>query len=110
MATDRALVEATLQGEVEAFGQLLLKYQSPLLTTAEGYFNCAPEVTKAIRWQQGTQSYPYAQFAKEYHRPELVRKALAEEGISGKSTLKWRLSQSLGETTEPSPAGTAGVR
>ncbi len=34
MATDRVLVEATLQGDVEAFGQLVRRYQSSLLTSA----------------------------------------------------------------------------
>ena len=51
-----------------------------LITTPPGYFDCAPGVTQGIRWQQGAQSYPCAKFEKQYHQPELVRKALEMGG------------------------------
>ena len=50
-----------------------------LITTAHGYFECSPELTKMICWQQGTQVYSYQQFEKQYYRPELVEKALQGE-------------------------------
>jgi len=49
-----------------------------LTITAKGYFNCSPDMASSIGWARGGQTYPYKQFAHEYHRPELVRKALAE--------------------------------
>ncbi len=49
-----------------------------LIATPDGYFDCSPEITKAISWRQGGKVYPYAQFEKQYHRPDLVGKALAE--------------------------------
>ncbi len=51
-----------------------------LITTPAGYFDCAPGVTKGIRWQQGERSYPYEKFEKQYHRQDLVRKALVIGG------------------------------
>jgi len=49
-----------------------------LITTPTGYFDCTPEVLKAICWKQGEQHYPCAEFEQEYHQPDLVRKALQE--------------------------------
>jgi len=47
-----------------------------LITTPDGYFDCSPEMTKVIRWIDRGENYPYEKFAPQYHRPEMVRKAL----------------------------------
>lgn len=57
---------------------MLFKQGGWLITTPKGYFDCSREVATAIVWRQSGQYYPYAQFAEQFHRPNLVRKALAE--------------------------------
>ncbi len=50
-----------------------------LIVTPQGYFDGSPEIAKVILWKQNGKVYPYDRFEKEYHRPDLVRKALQDE-------------------------------
>jgi WD40 repeat protein len=45
--------------------------------TSEGYYNGSAGAAKYIRWRVGDRLYAAAQFEKQFHRPDLVRKALS---------------------------------
>ncbi len=44
--------------------------------TPDGYYDGSPGAAKFIRWRVGDQLYPAAKFETQFHRPDLVRKAL----------------------------------
>jgi len=48
-----------------------------LLTTADGHYDCSPDLTTDLAWTFDGVLYPYQQYEKQYHRPDMVRKALA---------------------------------
>jgi hypothetical protein len=48
-----------------------------LITTPDGYYDCSPDLVKDLVWKFNGTISPYQQYEKQYHRPELVRKALA---------------------------------
>jgi len=47
-----------------------------LITTPDGYYDCSPDLTKDLRWKFNGELYPYEHYEKQYHRPDMVRKAL----------------------------------
>jgi WD40 repeat protein len=44
--------------------------------TPTGYYNASPGAEKFIRWRVGDQLFPVAKYSKQFHRPNLVQKAL----------------------------------
>jgi len=48
-----------------------------LITTADGYYDCSPDLTKDLAWKFNGVMSPYQQYEKQYHHPDLVQKALA---------------------------------
>jgi WD40 repeat protein len=53
-----------------------------LASTPEGYYDCSLGADNLVAWQLGDCIYPFDQFAEKFHRPDLVRKALAGKDIS----------------------------
>jgi len=53
-----------------------------LVTTPGGYYDCSLEAASFVVWRLGEHLYPFDQFEAKFHRPDLVRKALAGEDIS----------------------------
>ncbi len=47
-----------------------------LAVSSQGYFDCSIPASKAFCWQYQGELYPYEKFAEQYHRPDLLRKAL----------------------------------
>ena len=45
--------------------------------TPEGYYDGSPGVERFLRWRVGDASLPADRYAATYHRPDLLRKALA---------------------------------
>jgi WD40 repeat protein len=45
-----------------------------LAYTPEGYYDCSPGAEKYVMWRLGKELFPAEKFAKEYHRPDLVKK------------------------------------
>jgi len=50
-----------------------------LVTTADGYYDCTPDLAKNLAWKFNGAMYPYQQYEKQYHRPDLMRQALARQ-------------------------------
>lgn len=53
-----------------------------LSTTPEGYYDSSVEASQFVVWRLGNRLYPFDQFSEKFHRPDLVRRALAGEDIS----------------------------
>ena len=51
-----------------------------LAITPEGYYACSPGVEQVLCWEQDGQRYPLAKYAKQYHRPDIIRQALQRLG------------------------------
>ncbi len=51
-----------------------------LAVSSQGYFDGSPSADKAFCWQYQGEFYPYEKFAEQYHRPELLREAMANPG------------------------------
>ena len=58
-----------------------------LVTTPSGYYACSLEAAPRVVWRIGDQIFPFDQFSERFHRPDLVRKALAGEDISNAKPL-----------------------
>jgi len=55
--------------------------------TPHGYVDCSPGAGLLLGWRIGESVHPFRQFAARYHRPDLVRRALAGEDLSAEQTL-----------------------
>lgn len=58
-----------------------------LSATPEGYYVSSPDGDALAGWRFGTAIYPCASFAAKYHKPDLVRRALAGEDLSREPAL-----------------------
>lgn len=58
--------------------RLVSLYKSPgwLVVTPEGFFDGSPEGRKLIAWRVGDEVLPLERFEKEFHRPDMVARAL----------------------------------
>src|SRR5207245_1992440 len=52
------------------------------VTTPEGYYDASANAARYIEWKVGNTFYPAARFESRFHRPGLVRRALAGERIT----------------------------
>jgi len=62
-----------------------------LIATDSGYYDCSLDAGRNIAWRIGPHIYPFDQFEEVFHRPDLVRRALAGDALDGAT----RLSASL---------------
>lgn len=46
-----------------------------------GYYACSPGAERLITWRVGTETFPFDTFSQRFHRPDLLRKALAGEEL-----------------------------
>jgi WD40 repeat protein len=50
-----------------------------LISTAQGYFDCPPEMEPFLSWGVNGETFPFRQYAPTYRRPDRVTEALAGE-------------------------------
>ncbi|NUQ01430.1 MAG: caspase family protein, partial [Armatimonadetes bacterium] len=50
-----------------------------LALTPSGYYHGSLDIGSLVRWRIGPATYPFDQFAERFHRPDVVRQALAGE-------------------------------
>lgn len=48
-----------------------------IITTPAGYYNASPGAERLIRWRIGNGLHPAIRYAKTFHRPDIVRRALS---------------------------------
>jgi len=74
-------IRKTLVGkELAALALLRFSYRDEwLIITGQGHYAGSPRAVEAISWRVGSKTYPAEKFEKQYHRPDLVRRALAGE-------------------------------
>jgi WD40 repeat protein len=51
--------------------------------TPEGHYEASPGAERFIHWRQGAKLWPVEKFRRRFERPDLVRKALAGQPVTG---------------------------
>lgn len=70
-----------------------------LAITPERYYHCSSEADGAVAWKLGDSIYPFDQYEAKYHRPDLLRDALAGKTVP----------EAPGDTKEIAPPAVAFI-
>jgi WD40 repeat protein len=79
-----------------------------LAITPEGYYDGTTDAARLINWRVGNQLFPVEAYRETFHRPDLVRRALAGESLEGLKVLTTGMVPPLVEIVAPEPNAALG--
>ena len=74
-----------------------------LAITPEGYYDGTTDAARPINWRVGKELFPVETYRETFHRPDLVRRALAGESLAGLPVLTTAMVPPLVRIVAPEP-------